>query len=504
MKLYFSLLLVLASLTMSEGQPTLQLSEKHLQKVVEQDNPVKKRKAYLKYYHKDSVRYVKEVDRYWQAKFDSATTFIPDKREKVRQGIDRLLNEELESMKRLMASTEINAEMYRLPAALEGRYSQKQLQSIYSSARYYLVEMAKDSAGSLSEIIKIDRSFMALLDPNKQPGVNLTNPVNNAGRFGKKLKGELNEKLGKNNYIKEAKEIKGDVGLHLVEFRQYEQYANMTPDSLLKVGESRLEKEVQNQMMAAAGFEGYQKQLNQYNQLQSQYKGYLNDLQDSTARKEMAKKKAEELAMQYINDNPSIMKSVQKKMDLLMKKYSYVSNSNDLSTAVKRTSLRGRTFRERLVVAANFQVLSIDPVTVDLSPQIGYRFNSLLSAGIGGTYRQTFKDTIPSLSPEVFGYKGFVSYDVVKSFFAYGEYAQNSPGVKVEEGISKRIWNPAALLGVGRKFSVSKKIDMTVVALYNFIHKPGDTLYPRPFMVRVGFQLSDIALFKKKPDTKLF
>jgi hypothetical protein len=74
----------------------------------------------------------------------------------------------------------------------------------------------------------------------------------------------------------------------------------------------------------------------------------------------------------------------------------------------------------------------------------------------------------------------------------------------MQEGISKRLWSPAAFLGVGRKFAVHKKVDMTVVAMYNFLHKTGDPIYPRPFVVRFGFQLSEIAFLKKKPDIKIF
>ena len=504
MKHCFFFVLLLGCLNVSFGQPTLQLSEKHLKKILDEDNPVKKRRAYLKFYHKDSLRYARQTELYWQSQFDSATTSLEKKRDRVKQRMAGVGNKAQEPVEQLAASLEIRDAMYRFPTELELRYSEVHLKAIYASVQYYLGEMSKDSAGALSQSLRIDPSFKTALDKINMPEFNAANSVNRVKGFGQNLKGDLSDKVGENSYIKEAKEIKGDAGKYVGEFKQYEQYAHMTPDSLMQAGVKRLETEAQERLMSGAGFEGYQKQMGQYNQLQSQYKGYLSVMQDSTARKEMAKKKAEELAMDYMASNPGIMKPVQAKMNLLMKKYSYVTNSNDLSTAVKRTSLKGRSFRERLVVAANFQMLNIDPVTIDLSPQIGYRFNSLLSIGIGGTYRQTFKDTIPSLSPEVFGYKCFVSYDVVKSFFAYGEYAQNSPGVKVEEGISKRIWNPAALLGVGRKFAVHKKIDMTVVALYNFLHKTGDTLYPRPFMVRIGFQLSDVALFKKKPDVKLF
>jgi hypothetical protein len=487
---------------MGVAQPLLQLSEKHTQKLVLQDNPVKKRQLYLKYFHKDSLRYVKATDRYWQTKFDSGTNVVSRRKAQANQKLQTAVNQAQAPLKRVEASFLINEDMYRFPPALEVRYSQKHLEVIYSTVHYYLIEMSKDTVGVISEFLQTDLSFIPGLEKINKPSV----PSNFNGSIAgvSTLKEDLKNKLGENSQIKEVQDLKDEVGKYSGDFKQYNQYANMTPDSLLHVGMGRLEKEVETQVLKAAGGEDFQKQVTGFTQKQNQYKNQLNSLSDSAARKEMAKQKADELAMQYISDNPGIMQTAQKKMNLLMKKYSFVSNSNDLSSAVKRTSLSGRTFKERLVVAGNFQILSIDPISIDFAPQVGYRFNSLFSMGIGGTYRKTIRNNNPNLAPEVLGYKGFISYDIVKSFFAYGEYAQNSPGVAIQEGVSKRIWKPAALLGVGRRMSVHKKVDMTVVALYNFAHTIGDAIYPRPFMVRFGFQLSDTALLKKKPEVKNF
>src|SRR5260370_36473550 len=130
----------------------------------------------------------------------------------------------------------------------------------------------------------------------------------------------------------------------------------------------------------------------------------------------------------------------------------------DLSTAIKRTSLRGRTFKERIVLAANFQELSYKPIMVDFSPSAGYKFNSRFVVGMGGLYRQTFKDSAFRLSPQVIGYKVFSSYDVIKSLFAYAEFARNSPGLKVQDNRTERIWKNAMIAGIGKKFVIDPKI----------------------------------------------
>lgn len=123
MKHVFSLILVISGLTVGVAQPVLQLTEKHLQKVMGEDNPVKKRRAYLKFYHKDSLRYVKEVDRYWQAKFDSTTNHFSEKRDAVKQSVAQALNRVKDPVKRFEAGIYVAEESYKFSPALEARYS---------------------------------------------------------------------------------------------------------------------------------------------------------------------------------------------------------------------------------------------------------------------------------------------------------------------------------------------------------------------------------------------
>ena len=135
MKTSCLLVLLVGCLNISFGQPALQLSEKHLQKVLTKDNPVKKRKAYLNYYHKDSLRFVKETDRYWQAKFDSVYTIGSKQERIIKQRLEGVVKQGQNSLKRLETHLLLNPESYRFPPLLEAKYSQKQLSNIYSSMK---------------------------------------------------------------------------------------------------------------------------------------------------------------------------------------------------------------------------------------------------------------------------------------------------------------------------------------------------------------------------------
>jgi hypothetical protein len=160
--------------------------------------------------------------------------------------------------------------------------------------------------------------------------------------------------------------------------------------------------------------------------------------------------------------------------------------------------MKGRPFRDHLYLAANVQMLSTQPLSIDFSPMIGYRFNKLFLAGIGGNYRQTFKDSIPMLSPSVLGYKAFASYDLLRSFFMYGEFDRNSPGLSKAENGVKRVWKNAAFVGIGRRFIIHPKLEVTLLFMYNFLHENNDLVYPNAWNVKVGFQSSELGFLKRR------
>jgi len=503
LKLFYLGLCVCLSLTsLAQGLDEMKLSGTHMSKVLAEDNAVKKRMLYLKYFHADSIKHAKKVENYWQAKYDSSFKGVTKRTKKLRSIQDQAIAKTKNLAKQVQANATLNPDTYRMPKELELRYSKRQLEVIYRMAKQFLIDASKDSTNLIQ-----DFNFKQYVE-----GVNISRatdlgkgkiPNNPLGKLGGKDKRLLAAANKKKEAFGQVNNLKEEVNEYTGEYKKYKGYSNLSADSAKQLAISKAEGEVSRRIMEVGELQGFQSEMTQFTAMQSKYKNQLADLNDSTARKEMIKQQAEKMAMDYIQDNPGIMQDVQKKMSLLMKKYSSVTNSNDLSSAVRRTSLSGRTFRERLVIATNFQLLTIDPVSIDFSPMIGYKFNSRLSAGVGGTYRQTFKNTNVNLAPEVFGYKGFVSYDVVKSFFVYGEFARNSPGLLVNEGVVQRIWKDALFVGAGRRFPVHKKVDMTVTALYNFMHQVGDPIYPRPFVIRFGFQVSELALLKKKPELKL-
>jgi hypothetical protein len=184
-----------------------------------------------------------------------------------------------------------------------------------------------------------------------------------------------------------------------------------------------------------------------------------------------------------------------------MSKYREFSSSTDLSDAVKHTSLKGTSLRERLVIGGHFNIVSTKPVSIYFSPQLGYKFNTRFLMGVGMSYRCTFGDSIKNsyyISPTNTSYKAFVSYDAFKAFYAFGEWEKSGIERTSNDKTSKQ-WKNNYFIGIGKRFLVLPKLYCTMTVLYNLNNEDQNPVHPNRFQVRTGFQLSELAMAKKKP-----
>lgn len=261
-----------------------------------------------------------------------------------------------------------------------------------------------------------------------------------------------------------------------------EHFNSFSADSVKSLVSQQAKSWVEDQLNSSeklAELQKYKAQADAFDPWKNEHVS-VEQFQDTTYLKETARKLAEEKALEYLSEHSELLDPIQKSMDRLMKKFKVVPNSNDLSTAIKHSSLNGKAIRERLFLALNAQVISLEPLSVDISPMVGYKFNTRFIMGVGGLYRQTFNDTQVSFAPDVLGYKGFMSYEPLNQLFAYTEYARNSPGIQQSETGTIRIWKDAWLVGAGRRFEIHPKLDMTILIAYNVLKTIHDPLYPGP------------------------
>lgn len=214
------------------------------------------------------------------------------------------------------------------------------------------------------------------------------------------------------------------------------------------------------------------------------------ELKEAAAQNKL-KQQMTSKAKDYITNNVSQIQEVQSKMTDLKKKYSSVPNSNDLSTATKRKSLEREPFWKRLVLGGNFNITKTNPVTLDLSPVVGYRINKLFEAGISASYRVRFKASASTITRDdaVYGQGIWVNHLFYKNYFGYVEGERMST-VTIKDDITKRTWKEGLLVGVGRKFKVAKWMEMQALVLFNLLYDNQDELYAAPIVFRTGFRFT--------------
>lgn len=469
------------------------LTAKHLKKVEETENPVQKIRRYKRFYHRDSIRQWKQAERYWVAKTDSLALAAHERREAFEK-------------KRNQVADDVHSKVYNAvykPWARQQAYKQLRwleedglglngnfkifLLNYYTE---YLLKASQDEAA----LAELKRDMPHLQFPKELDEKLRTFRLTDTKKYNQILAGKKSKAL-QNHNLKSVLDGRSKVMDQFSEEKKYAGYGKTLSRGDSVKGFLKSEGERLASDFAKENIDGFS-ELNEATAgmtavkgMASQYQEQVKQLGDSAYLKAQAKKKAEEMAMTYLSEHPGLMAPVQQKMNLLMKKYSVVPNSTDLRSAVKRNSLQGRTIKERIVLGGDFQVIGLKPFTLDLSPLIGYRFNRKFNTGIGGNYRKGFGDSIPAIAPNVIGYKAFVSYDILTDFFAYGEFTRNSPGTQRSETFSTRTWKNATFAGIGRKFRLRQKLEMTTSFLYNFLYDNHDPIYPKRWNFRIGFRI---------------
>jgi hypothetical protein len=286
--------------------------------------------------------------------------------------------------------------------------------------------------------------------------------------------------------------------------KEVKQYLFFLKDSVdhsdkLKAMVAKNAKELANKFggREIAQFNALDKKMAEIKAMPDQYKKQVDQYKDPAKVKEEAKQKAAEQLSQL-----EAVKGVQNKMGLAKKKFSTLLNSNDLSTGIKEKSLKGRPLRERWVIGGNFNIANTAPLMIDLSPQFGYRINKKFQIGVSGIYRAKFVDSVRvsnAVSADVRGYSAFATYGLMLNFFAYAEFERTSSTVKQQSLDPKGSvqWVNSALVGIGRQFRLHPKVNASVLLLWNPLHENGKSPYHDAFVIKTGFQLSELALFKK-------
>ena len=157
--------------------------------------------------------------------------------------------------------------------------------------------------------------------------------------------------------------------------------------------------------------------------------------------------------------------------------------------------------KKRLVFGLGFQLHQTDPISIDLAPNLMYKFNKLFAAGISGTYRASLgiennRSIAVNTSTDVYGFSAIAQHMVWKGFFGHVEFQYLSSPLKdpsTGTDLSTRAWNEGALLGIGKQMTLSKALRGQIIFTYDFLH---DEYSPNPkaWNIKFGFQLGKFKL----------
>jgi hypothetical protein len=148
----------------------------------------------------------------------------------------------------------------------------------------------------------------------------------------------------------------------------------------------------------------------------------------------------------------------------------------DLPDGFKPNTQKTKSFLQRIELGTNFQTQKARayfPVTADLALTAGYKLNDNSITGVGFSYKAGLGrgwNNI-SLSHQGFGLRSFIDYKLKSSLYITGGYERNylSQFNRVEQLRDYPAWQTSGLLGLSKKYKVSKKIKGEIKLLWDFL-----------------------------------
>ncbi len=158
----------------------------------------------------------------------------------------------------------------------------------------------------------------------------------------------------------------------------------------------------------------------------------------------------------------------------------------------KPNSQRVKSFKKRLEYGADLQFAKstyLLPASGDIALQMGYKLNDKSSLGIGGAYKfgmGTGWNDIRFGSMGV-GLRTYMNWKIKGGFYMQGgsEWNYNTAFKNIDQLKNISLWQQSALLGISKKYQVSKKLKGNVQVLYDFLNKQ-HIPYTQPILFRFG------------------
>lgn len=156
---------------------------------------------------------------------------------------------------------------------------------------------------------------------------------------------------------------------------------------------------------------------------------------------------------------------------------------------------RSKKFLQKIELSANIQSVKHNnffPVSSDIGFSAGYKPNTKMIVGIGGSYKIGWGSGLNNIriTHQGLGIRSFLDWKLKGNLFASGGYEQNyfSEIRSIDQLRDYSSWKSSALLGIAKKYTIGKKRKGEMKLLYDFFSQ---TKVPKTSAVlfRVGVGL---------------
>lgn len=283
----------------------------------------------------------------------------------------------------------------------------------------------------------------------------------------KKLEGQAGE------YAKEAKQLKKD-GL-----KDSTQLKKWTEDQIQGRTEIKALKDKENE-------------LKKQQELRKKYLEQVAKYRSPEKMEKEIKQQAANVANDVMAKNSRAVQKAQSEMSKAKKKYGEFQSMKNLPKRALNP-MKELPFRERFYPGMLMQVQSSKFYSIDFAPQAYYKITTRFDVGTGFVYRLNadFNKMSFIQNHDLYGFKIFSNFKIYKSFYfrLEGERINRQVPAGIGTDLTNLRWTNTLLGGIGKEFTISKKIQGNTLVLYNALDH-FDSPYPNKLVLRFGFNLS--------------
>lgn len=182
------------------------------------------------------------------------------------------------------------------------------------------------------------------------------------------------------------------------------------------------------------------------------------------------------------------IQAARQKLSKLKNKYSSLSSSEDIKSAVKRNSLKNVPLFKRFMLGGHIRLRALNPFSFDLDLLIGYRINKKLRTGITGQsgYGMDHNNiSTGRIAMQTVGYGLFGEYFFYKGFFTHFQFQRTGTESRINGDHTHFDWKDGLLIGLGKEYPIVKKLHGICMILYDTLKKSS---YPpsSPWQIKFG------------------